>query len=488
MEGTIEKASLVMKTPLFKGKPKCTKAKQSPKENYNLATKQPTNQESRVMATKLEKHVDTWLSAAFCISRIPLVKRTYTAMAPKTKAKAMKKAPVKAMKKTPMKASKSKAAPLLKGKGNNSKKAPLVKGKTPMKVMKLSLKRKNLKKLGKMTLAEKIKKAGEDADTAEEAASNLRGMLDKQEHSRVWSKYQTALKSKSQEEQKEFQEKNKNDKGFDAALHLVKSEVPKFFHYQASVDHTNSLDKRERWLSEKKMREIHGDDFEAHLESGRIVWRADPWSANVWNYCDKGDMEKKTSVRKRQQWTEGQEYQPSEEDQQHWEQFYQRDLLSHMSALGKGGGGKGKQSSLVKGKGKGKNRRGQQQLALEDGEVEGKEEKEEWKEVLSKAKKARDQASQARDDCEAALKKADLAKRLTKESKKDTEGLLAMLARKVQTVKDLLAQKDEKMTLEKAKKILLDTMTKVKEVKDETKELNQLASKAGSKASKGSKR
>ena len=47
-----------------------------------------------------------------------------------------------------------------------------------------------------MSLAEKVKKASEGAETAEEAATNLKTMLDKQEHSRVWSKYQTALKGK----------------------------------------------------------------------------------------------------------------------------------------------------------------------------------------------------------------------------------------------------------------------------------------------------
>ena len=146
-----------------------------------------------------------------------------------------------------------------------------------------------------MTLAEKIKKAGEEADTPEEAATELRKMLGKQEHTRVWSKYQTALKGKPKEEQDDFQNKSKHEKGFEAALALVKTEVPKFFHYNESMDHATSLAKREKWVSEKKMLELHGeDDFWAHMESGRILYRADPLTPNVWNDQDTGNFEKKT--------------------------------------------------------------------------------------------------------------------------------------------------------------------------------------------------
>ena len=51
-------------------------------------------------------------------------------------------------------------------------------------------------------------------------------------------------------------------------------------------------------------------------------------------------------------------------------------------------------------------------------------------------------------------------------------------------VKDLLAKKEKAMPFEKAKSLLLDLMGKIKEVKEETRELNQLANKANSKASK----
>ena len=104
--------------------------------------------------------------------------------------------------------------------------------------------------------------------------------------------------------------------------------------------------------------------------------------------------------------------------------------------------------------------------------------------LLSKAKKARDQANSAKEDCEAAVQKADLAKRLTKQAKKENEAMLEEMAKKVVALKELLAKKEKAMSLEKGKSLVLEVMQKVKETKEESKELNQLANKAGSKASK----
>ena len=250
------------------------------------------------------------------------------------------------------------------------------------------------------------------------------------------------------------------------------------------MDHTRTLDKREKWQSEKKMLEYFGeDDFWRHLDSGRIISREDPWTAGVWEYCDKGDISKTTRVKQKRQWTTGQEYALENEDEENWEHFNAKDLQSHLQEVGKG---EGKGKSLVKGhnsKGKGKSK-GKQQLALEDGDVDEKSEEELWKEVLAKAKRGKDQAAVAKDDFEAALRKADLAKRLTKGGKKDCENTLEGLSKKVKVVKDLLAKKEKAMPFEKAKSLLLDLMGKIKEVKEETRELNQLANKANSKASK----
>ena len=126
-------------------------------------------------------------------------------------------------------------------------------------------------------------------------------------------------------------------------------------------------------------------------------------------------------------------------------------------------------------------------LAIKDKEDVGEDEKTEedqWKELLAKAKRARDHCTSAQADCEAAMEGAEKAKRLTKAGKKDTEGLLQKLSQKVNALKLLLAKGDKAMKLDKAKKLLVETGTLIKEVKEETKELIQQANKAGSRASK----
>ena len=155
------------------------------------------------------------------------------------------------------------------------------------------------------------------------------------------------------------------------------------------------------------------------------------------------------------------------------------------------GTGKGKKGNhrgaLTKGKGSGS------LLALKDKDDEGSEdagededtnEEQQWKELLSKTKRARDQCSSVQADCEAAMDGAEKAKRLTRTAKKDTEALLSKLIAKKEELKQLLAKKDKFLNLDKGKKLLVETGTLLKEVKDEATELNQLANKAGSKASK----
>lgn len=114
-------------------------------------------------------------------------------------------------------------------------------------------------------------------------------------------------------------------------------------------------------------------------------------------------------------------------------------------------------------------------MALEDGEP--LEEEEMWRDFLGKAEKARDQAAVAKEDCEGALRRADLAKRTPKAS------LTRLAKRSVKTLKDILAKQEKAMKLEKAKAFLVEIVSKTKEIKGETKELIQLANKAGSKAS-----
>ena len=184
---------------------------------------------------------------------------------------------------------------LTKGKGAASKK-PSTK---VMKVKKLSLKKGHLEKLGKMTLAQKVQKAAEGCETAQEAATNLRGMLTKEEHSKVWSKHNVALKKKPAKEQKAFDSLTTGEKGMEAAMYMVKASVPQFMQVKESVGQDQTLDKREEWQSEKELIAKFGEDeFERHVQSGRLQWREDPWTWGVYNYKDKGNIVKCEKVQR----------------------------------------------------------------------------------------------------------------------------------------------------------------------------------------------
>ena len=409
---------------------------------------------------------------------------------PKGKAKVMK---TLAKRKNPC----QKEKPLSKGKpAGSSKDKPLAKrGRRNLK-----LRRGNLAKLGKLTLAEKVAKAAEDADNPEEAAANLKGLMSKSDHSKAWSKHNIHMKNQSAKDKKDFDKKSKVEKGQAVAMFLVRTNVPRFMNWKESLSQEQTLAKREQWKSEHEMITQFGEDeFLAHIDSGRIQWRDDPYTWGIYNYRDRGDLVKETRVRKNREWSRGQEFQAEAEDDEEFDSFMDVDFTTQMQraeAWGKGqkaltkgkGTGKGKGSSskgdaLSKGKGN----KGRKLLAIEDKEKEDEEEtpeEDQWKALLSKTKRAKDQAAALKADCKDALEEAEKAKRITKQGRKDTEELLLKLESQEKILKQILMKGDKSMSLKKAKECLIAAGTDLKAVKDEAKELRQLAQKAGSRASK----
>ena len=191
-------------------------------------------------------------------------------------------------------------------------------------------------------------------------------------------------------------------------------------------------------------------------------------------------------MRKSREWSKGQEFEPTEEDEERWNQWWEKDHSNHLHLAENWGKGGGKaKNALTKGKGKGKGK--PRQLALTNGPSEEEEEiceEEQWAKLMTKAKRARDQCNSAIADCEAAMEAAHKAKRLTKQARKDTESMLDNLKNTTKVLKDVLAKKDRAMPLGKATDLLVEAGFLIKEIKEESKELNQLANKAGSKTSK----
>jgi len=260
------------------------------------------------------------------------------------------------------------------------------------------------------------------------------------------------------------------------------------------------LTKGEVWESEKTMLDRFGkDEFQIHLNSGRIRWREDQWSEGVFNYYDQGNVKKKTKVNTGSEWTQGQEYQAEEEDQEKFAKLQGKDLHKHlhdMATLPKGkgnekGGGRGGGGNVRKRKGRGKGL-----LALEDGTVEeedgkkeeeeeddGKNKKDPWDEAKNKARKARDLCQGAASNLEESLTKAKGTNRLSKGHKKDAEDLLVQSARAIEKIKGFLVKRPNGMSLEQAKELTIHATKVTKELKDHKKELDLLSNKAMSKCS-----
>ena len=353
----------------------------------------------------------------------------------------------------------------------------------------------NLEKLGQMSLADKIKVAAETEGTEEDQAEVLKASLTKAENSQVWSKHQTHLKNNPLEKG-ELEGLSKKEKGLKAAQWLLQTQGKKYLHVRKEVQAKEATTKRNQWVSEKKMLDNFGwDELQMHLASGRIVYREDPTTPNVWQYKDTQDFSNEVVVKRGSKWQQGQELEPDETHEQEFSKLYYQESMG-LGLEDIAGGSKGK--SFGKGKGKGKNKssgkgKGPGLLALKDKEEEQEEEEEkpeeeELKEALKKARKARDAVTKAQSDLEEALGKA--SPKLSRQGRAGAEGWSAQLTKSLAQLKLVLGGKKE-TTSAKLKSQLEEVAKVVKGAKDEAKELRQLSNKtvsvAASKRSRSSK-
>ena len=102
-------------------------------------------------------------------------------------------------------------------------------------------------------------------------------------------------------------------------------------------------------LSEKQAKEQFGEEqFWLHVQSGRLEWREDAWTAGVYNYRDRGDVTKRTRVRKDKEYTTGQEYEADEKEEGKFQALWGQDAMAHLAAAESFDYGKGK--ALTKGR------------------------------------------------------------------------------------------------------------------------------------------
>ena len=147
--------------------------------------------------------------------------------------------------------------------------------------------------MGEISLKERVEMATKGSETAEEACQKLRDSMTEKEKQSTWGKHQTFLKANPEEKEK-IDHLSKKDKGLAATMWMMKKEHPTFLSVVSKVSTNQTLTKGEVWESEKTMLDRFGkDEFQIHLNPGRIKWREDAWSDGVFNYYDQGNIKKK---------------------------------------------------------------------------------------------------------------------------------------------------------------------------------------------------
>ena len=283
---------------------------------------------------------------------------------------------------------------------------------------------------------------------------------------------------------------NKTQKGLASLLWFVENQSKKVFNSTATFGSKHAWIKGDTFKAEKQMLDQFGhDELQLHIQSGRVQWRADPYTPDVYQYKDLGDITGSTEVTRKTQHSMGVEGAATADHEDHF-----------MKEWGKGwhhmlhdaeASGKGQRASGSKGGRGGKGSKGNKALlAITKRDVKDKEkednkddEKTEWNKCLVKSQKTKESCILAISNMEEATSNCHQAGRLTKAARKDYEDLMKNVQQQAKQLKKLLELKGNQYSLQAAKDIMVGAANKTKELKDEIKECIGLANKAGSKAS-----
>ena len=187
--------------------------------------------------------------------------------------------------------------------------------------------KKELASLGSMSLKDKVKSALEAAGAGEEekAAELLKQSLTKIEHSKVWNQYNAARRNNPEIE--DTLAKGKKEKGLQAALWFVKTSATKVMSMQMACASNDKVMLKEEWQSEKEMRDKFGDEFQCHLNSGRILWRTDPFTSDCYQYKDQGNFSRTREYGRGKNLQLGQEYEADDDIHNSFKAIFDQDLM-----------------------------------------------------------------------------------------------------------------------------------------------------------------
>ena len=245
-----------------------------------------------------------------------------------------------------------------------------------------------------------------------------------------------------------------------------------------------SLEKDNTWKSETKMlQEWTWEELQAHLGSGRILWKEDEYTPGVYVYKDTQSWKRLTTAKRNKKWQMGQEQERDDENLGKFKQLYDQEALAlgtsasswegNTAAIALKGLGKGK--SLGKGKGLVKGEDGN----ADDPPPPQEDPEKEAQEAEKKARKGRDAATAAVESLEEALGKAK--KKLSPKGRSTALGLLEQLRGCIAQLKDVLGKgPNQRPKPSKIKSMLTDLAVVMKAAKEEGKELMTLARKAES--------
>ena len=99
---------------------------------------------------------------------------------------------------------------------------------------------------------------------------------------------------------------NKTQKGLASLLWFVENQSKKFFNSTATFGSKHAWIKGDTFKAEKRMLDQFGhDELQLHIQSGRVQWRADPYTPDVYQYKDLGDITGSTEVTRKTQHSMG---------------------------------------------------------------------------------------------------------------------------------------------------------------------------------------
>jgi len=132
----------------------------------------------------------------------------------------------------------------------------------------------------------------------------------------------------NKEEKDKYEQMSNLDQGNAQTLWFIKKSSPKFFGFKMELSATDKVTWKDEWCSHKEMLEKFGsEELDMHITSGRLLWREDPLTKGVYQYKDQGALSREVTLQKGKHVRSEQEWEPSEDQENHFKSLYDSDLL-----------------------------------------------------------------------------------------------------------------------------------------------------------------